>query len=97
MDRKETLRIIVSLLKELQKESGEEADEIYETTRPIGGLSGFDSLTGVILTVHCFEKFGIKNDGHIISLCEGTNKNGHPCALSVGEIADRILTLANKG
>jgi len=97
MDRKEALSLVVSIIEEIQRESGEDSEEISETTRPIGGLSGFDSLTGVILTVHCFEKFGIKNDENRVSLCEGINKSGHPCALSVGEIADRILTLLNKG
>ena len=96
MDRKEALRIIVTILKEIQKASGEDGDEINETTRPIGGLSGFDSLTGVILTAQCFATFGIENNEKVISLCEGT-KSGHPCALTVGEIADRILTLTSKG
>jgi len=97
MDRKETLSVIVSILKEIQRESGEDVDEINETTRPIGGLRGFDSLTGVILTVHCFATFGIEDNGKVISLCEGTNRSGHPCALTVGEIADRIVTLTSKG
>lgn len=97
MDRAKTVRILVSILKEIQNESGEDVDEIIETTRPIGGLPGFDSLTGVILTVYCFSTFGIEDNGKIISICEGTNRSGHPCALTVGEIADRILTLTSKG
>lgn len=81
------------MITDIQKASGEKGEEIYETTRPIGGLKGFDSLTSVILTAHCFEKFGISSDENIVSLCIGENKSGNPCALTVGEIADRILAL----
>jgi hypothetical protein len=45
-----------------------------------------------VLTVRCIEKFEIKDDGKLVSLFEG-KKNGIPFALTVGEIADRIVSL----
>ncbi|MDA8163048.1 MAG: hypothetical protein M0022_09140 [Desulfobacteraceae bacterium] len=93
MERKEALEMLVSMLKEIQKERGEEGEEIHEKTRPIGGLRGFDSLTSVILTAQCFEKFKIKDNVNVESLCIGKNEKGYPCTLTVGEITDRILIL----
>lgn len=96
MNRKEIVNALIAILKEYQKEVGEEADEIYETTCPIGGLAYFDSLTGVTATVHCCERFGIESDEKVVSLFEGMNKRGYPCALTVGQIADSILNLIGK-
>jgi hypothetical protein len=97
MDRKEAIKVLVSILREYQDNIGEEVDELNESTRPIGDLRSFDSLTGVMATVHCYEKFHIESDIKGISLFVGKNQRGLPCALTVGEIADRIITLTSKG
>jgi len=92
MNRKEVVQKLIGLLVEIQNEVGEEIEQIKEATRPIGGIGCFDSLRGVVLTVRCIEKFEIKDDGKLVSLFEG-KKNGIPFALTVGEIADRIVSL----
>ncbi|WP_054697650.1 hypothetical protein [Geotalea toluenoxydans] len=82
MDRNEVVKALISILHEVQTEAGEiveMAEEIKEATRPIGGIGFFDSLTGVIVTVRCIEKFELKDDGKLISLFQG-KKNGFPYA-----------------
>lgn len=97
MDRKEILEGLLAMLRESQEDVGEEADDINEMTRPIGELRSFDSLTGVMVTARCYEKFGIETNVKGISLFVGENKRGCPYALTVGEIADRIITLTKEG
>jgi hypothetical protein len=98
MDRDEVLKALINILNEVQGEVcaiGEEPEDIKEATCPIGGISFFDSLAGVVVTVRCIEKFKLKDDGKIISLFQG-KKNGFPYALTVGEVVDRIISLSIK-
>jgi len=97
MDRKEAIKLLVSILMEYQDARKEEVGELNESTRPIGDLRSFDSLTGVMVTLHCYEKFHIESDIKGISLFVGKNQQGLPCALTVGEIADNIIALTSKG
>lgn len=96
MDRKDVVKKLITILMEIQNEAGEEVDVIEETTRPIGGMKCFDSLRGVHATVLCMEAFNIE-DEKVISLFEGKNPKGFPCALTVAEIADKIIAITNKG
>lgn len=93
MNREEVLIVVVEILQELQALLGEEAEEIGELTKPIGGLKKFDSLTGVEATEICLERFEIDDNKKIMSLFVGEDKNGRPYALTVGEITDRIVKL----
>ncbi len=97
MKRKEVIEALIEILKEVQKAIGEEPEEINEKTRPIGGIGFFDSLVGIAVTFRCFERFGIEDDGEFESLFHGNNKKGAPCAFTVGEVADRIMSLTNRG
>jgi len=96
MNRDEVLIVVVEILQELQASLGEEAEEIDDMTKPIGGLRKFDSLTGVEATVICLERFEIDDSKKIMSLFVGEDKEGRPYALTVGEIADRIMKLKKK-
>ncbi|QVW35320.1 hypothetical protein KIP69_00265 [Geobacter sulfurreducens] len=96
MEREYVVKTLVALLKEIQGQVSEDGtvEEVDINTRPIGGMKYFDSLLGEYATVRCFEKFDIKDDGKTLSLL-ADKKTGE--ALTVGEIADRIITLKAKG
>lgn len=96
MNREYVVKALISILMEIQGQISEdgEMEAIDISTRPIGGLKHFDSLLGELVTVRCFEKFDIKDDGKTLSLL-ANKKDGE--ALTVGEIADRIITLKAKG
>ena len=93
MEKNEVVGMLIKILKENQKEIGEEVGDINEKTRPIGDLLKFDSLMSVAVTVTCCKIFGISDDKNIQTLFVGENDNGFPCALSVGQVADLVLTL----
>lgn len=90
MKREDVVNALIAILKEIQSEIGDEVEEINIATCPVSGMSGFDSLTGVVVTARCFEKFDIKDDNKTVSLFE-TKKSGEP--LTVGEVADNIINL----
>ena len=96
MERDFVVKTLIALLMEIQGQVCEdgEVEEIDITTRPIGGMKNFDSLLGEYATVRCFKKFEIKDDGSTLSLL-ANKKDG--VALTVGEIADRIISLKAKG
>jgi hypothetical protein len=93
MERKDIVKKLISILQGIQDDAGEDVEAIIETTCPIGGMKGFDSLRGVCATVKCVEEFNLEDD-KIVSLFEG-KKNGIPCALTVAEIADKIKAMTN--
>lgn len=95
MGRENVVKKLIAILMEIQSDAGEEVELIEETTRPIGGVKCFDSLRGVHATVRCFEEFQIE-DNKAVSLFEGKNQYGFPCALTVAEIADKILAMTTK-
>lgn len=96
MERNEVVKALIAILKEIQAEVSDEVEEIDIFTRPIGGMRVFDSLMGAVVTARCFEKFEIQDDGKTVSLFE-KKKAGELQALTVGEIADQILTLKARG
>jgi hypothetical protein len=98
MNRNELIRYLISTIREIVEAMGEQVSDITESTKPIGGIGQFDSLTGVTLTAVCFDKYGIGDNvgTNIVNICVG-EEHGVACALTVGEIANRILDLVKKG
>jgi hypothetical protein len=93
MKREDVVEALIVILKEIQSEVSDEVEEIDVSTCPVGGMSHFDSLMGVVVTARCFERFDIKDDKKTVSLFE-EKKSGEP--LTIGDVADRIITLKSK-
>lgn len=92
MKREDIIETLIAMLKELHSELCDDEVDIDPSTCPVGGMSHFDSLMGVIATVRCFDKFNI-TDEKTVSLFE-SKKNGEP--LTIGDVADKIVTLIGK-
>lgn len=92
MNREDVIKALIDILKEVHSELCDDAEEINASTCPVGGMSHFDSLMGVVATARCFHKFNIM-DEKTVSLFE-TKKYGEP--LTVGDVADKIVTLLAK-
>lgn len=85
MKRKELIKAILDTLVQIQKISGREVPpDMDSRTRPIGGLPGFDSLSGLELTMMLPEE--IEWEGRNLCVSDDGKK-----ALNVGEIVDRLL------
>ena len=87
MTRNEVLAIVVDKLDEIQECGTEEKVRITESTKPIGGIPGFDSMNGVEFAALIDEVVHIGEVGNLCASKDGTR------ALTVGEIADRILKI----
>ena len=86
MKRQVIITKIVQTVVRIQEESGRSSAGIGVTTRPVGGVEGFDSLSGVEATVMLSESLGVflpENYNPFVSK-DGTR------ALSVSEIADSL-------
>lgn len=92
MKREDVVKALIAILRETQSELCDEVEEINVSTCPVGGMSLFDSLMGVVVTARCFERFDIQDD-KTVSLFE-TKKSGEP--LTIGDVADKIITLKGK-
>lgn len=90
MTRNEALAIIVAKLDEIQDCSTEEKVRITDSTKPIGGIPGFDSMNGVEFAAMMDEVVHIGEVGNLCASKDGTR------ALTVGEIADRILEIISE-
>ncbi len=89
MNREKLTELIIQILVQIQDISGREVPPDMDSgTRPIGGLSGFDSLNGLELTMMLPDE--IEWEGR--NLC--VSKDGKK-ALTVGEIVDRLLQVEN--
>lgn len=93
MKREEVVKALIAILKETQSELCDEVEEINVSTCPVGGMSLFDSLMGVVVTARCFERFDIQDDNKTVSLFE-SKKYGEP--LTIGDVADKIISLKCK-
>ena len=93
MKREDVVKALIAILQETQSELCDEVEEINVSTCPVGGISLFDSLMGVVVTARCFERFDIQDDKKTVSLFE-TKKSGEP--LTVGDVADKIISLKIK-
>ena len=88
MDKQEIVTKVVQTVSHVQEVSGRSSAGIGASTRPVGGVEGFDSLSGVEATVMLSESLGV-------NLPEDYNpfiSNDGKRALSVGEIADNLST-----
>ena len=89
MERHDIVAKVVQTVAQVQEMSGRSSADIGASTRPVGGVEGFDSLSGVEATVMLSESLGV-------DLPEDYNpfiSNDGKRALSVGEIADNLSTL----
>jgi len=92
VSREDVLSTVISALQEAQEDILEDAIVIGENTRPIGDLNAFDSLTSVMVTVHCLDSLGYTDPLNFPTLF--IDKSGN--ALTVGQVVDRILELLKK-
>ncbi len=92
LNREDVLGIVVKTLLDAQEDFPDESIEINEKTRPIGDLKYFDSLTSVMVTVHCLHSLGYENELDLPSLF--IDKKGR--ALTVGEVVDHIIGFLKK-
>ncbi len=89
LTREKVLQELVSVLQETQQVLLGEPVEISENTVPIGDLDDFDSLTSVDVTVRCLVALGFDEFPAFPTLFISKSE----AALTVGEVADRILNL----
>lgn len=85
MDRKCVTQQIIRAVVQVQEASGRAADGIGVSTRPVGGAPGFDSLSGIEVTVALSQSLGceLRDDNLFVSL-DGKK------ALSISEVADYL-------
>jgi hypothetical protein len=96
MNRTEVVEAVIGILQEFQGDVSAAVPEITEQTRPIGDLEEFDSLTGVLVTVHCLDRINLGSGEKIQSLFVEEDGRGRLRALTVGQVADRIMKLGPK-
>ena len=88
MEIQDIVTKVVETVAQVQELSGRSSAGIGSSTRPVGGVEGFDSLSGVEATVMLSESLRV-------DLPEDYNpfiSNDGKLALSVGEIADNLST-----
>jgi hypothetical protein len=90
MTRNEVIEIVIEKLTEIQEIGEREFVPINKNTVPIGGLPGFDSLNGIEFAAIVDERLNI---GEVDNICASKDNTR---ALSVAEIASRILELISK-
>ena len=86
MDKQEIVTKVVQTVAHVQEVSGRSSAGIGASTRPVGGVEGFDSLSGVEATVMLSDSLGV-------DLPEDYNpfiSNDGKRALSVSAIADNL-------
>ena len=86
MDKQEIVTKVVQTVAQVQEVSGRPSAGIGPSTRPVGGVEGFDSLSGVEATVMLSESLGVDLPDNYNPFISNDGKR----ALSVGEIADNL-------
>ena len=86
MDKQELVTKVVQTVAHVQEVSGRSSAAIGASTRPVGGVEGFDSLSGVEATVVLSESLGVDLPQEYNPFISSDGKR----ALSVGEIADTL-------
>ena len=81
----EAEELVIRIVLEIQEFGGHETIRVNKRTVPIGGLPGFDSLNGVELAAMVDAEVEIGVVGNLCASQDGKR------ALSIGEIANRIL------
>lgn len=89
LTREKVLFELINILRQVQEDITDQPEKISESTRPIGDLCNFDSLTSVSVTLHFLNAIGIEESLPSPSLFIGKNNK----ALTVGEVANRIIEM----
>ncbi len=89
LTREKVVEVLVSALLEAQEDIDDTPQLINENTRPIGDLRDFDSLTSVEVTLYCLVTLGFEELPSFPTLFISKGSD----ALTVGEVADRIMKL----
>jgi acyl carrier protein len=85
MDKSNVKNQIIEILTKVQDWSGRSPETVSGTTKPIGGLEGFDSINGVEVTALICEAFGVKIDRTNVFVSESGDK-----VSSVSEVAEQV-------
>ena len=96
MEKRQIAEILIGILKQVQADLGDEPEEITPSTIPIGGIRGFDSLMGVVVTVSIAQTFDLPDDEKLDKLFLKSNQKGETTYFSVDQIADKILELKQR-
>lgn len=86
----EAVKLVIRIVLEIQEISGRETIRVNKRTVPIGGLPGFDSMSGVDLAAMVDAEINIGAVGNLCASQDGKR------ALPVSEIADRILEITSE-
>lgn len=86
----EAVKLVIRIVSEIQEISGRETIRVNKRTVPIGGLPGFDSMSGVDLAAMVDAEINIGAVGNLCASQDGKR------ALSVSEIANRILGITSE-
>ena len=92
MSRDGVMEKVIQAVAQVQEASGRAVGQISAGTRPMGDISGFDSLNGVEVTVDLSQSLGqeLPNDNIFVS------KDGRR-ALSIAEITDNLYKTIGVG
>ena len=92
MNRESIMRHLVQAVVQVQEASGRATGGIGAGTKPIGDAPGFDSLSGIEVTVALSHSLGLElpDDNLFVSL------NGQR-ALSIAEVADNLCKTIGVG
>ena len=93
MEKQEITTKVAQAVARVQQVSGRPSADIGASTRPVGGVEGFDSLSGVEATVMLSESLGVELPEDYNPFISTDGKR----ALSVGEIADTLSTYIEEG
>ena len=86
----EVVKLVIRIVLEIQEISGRKTIRVTKETVPIGGIPGFDSLNGVELASMVDAEINVGAVGNLCASQDGKR------ALSVGEIANRILEITSE-
>lgn len=89
MEKQEVISKVIQAVGEVQDASGRSSGQIGPTTRPIGDVKGFDSLSGVESTIVLSESLGCDIPDTFNPFI---SPDGHR-ALTVEEIAESLCAL----
>ncbi len=90
MTRNEVIKVVIEKIEEIQEIGDREKVPISDNTIPIGDLPEFDSMNGVEFASMIDEGLSIGDVGNLCASKDGKR------ALTVGEIADRILEITSE-
>ena len=88
MDKEQIATKVIETVTQVQDVSGRSSAGIGASTRPVGGVEGFDSLSGVEATVMLSASIGVDLPDDYNPFISSDGKR----ALSVSEIADSLST-----